>query len=102
MDIYQVFDNLVQQPGNFKQNMENLFENFENNLKAIKMDFDVLKNYNNIMENFFENIESCLFLVQFYDKLKNHCLHDLIVLKAKNKEHYHKMVKTIWDDYLNL
>jgi len=31
MDIYQVFDNLVEQPGNFKENMEKLFENFENN-----------------------------------------------------------------------
>ena len=37
MDIYQVFDNLVEQPGNFKQNMEKLFENFENNLKPISL-----------------------------------------------------------------
>ena len=76
------------------------------------MDFDALKiqSINNIMEkqyagaciNFFENIEGCLFLVQFYDKLKKHYLHDLIVLKAKDKEHYHKMVKSMWDDYLNL
>ena len=75
------------------------------------MDLDALKiqSLNNIMEklynesciNFFENIDSCLFLVQFYAKLKNHCLHDLIVLKAKDKDDYYRMVKSIWDDYLN-